>query len=47
MVDYLYNFVIDLGGDNVGVRVIGRFSYLLKEGDYDMFFVINVNREKI
>lgn len=34
------------GGDNVGARVIGRFSHLLKEGDYDMLFVINANREK-
>ncbi|NKN48860.1 ATP-binding protein [Clostridioides difficile] len=46
MVDHSYNSVIDLGGDNVGARVIGRFSHLLKEGDYDMLFVINANREK-
>ncbi|HBH0725358.1 TPA: ATP-binding protein [Clostridioides difficile] len=46
MVDHSYNSVIDLGGDNVGARVIGRFSHLLKEGYYDMLFVINANREK-
>lgn len=46
MVDHSYNSVIDLGGDNVGARVIGRFSHLLKEDDYDMLFVINANREK-
>lgn len=44
--DKLYNYVMDVGGDNVGARVIGRFNHLLNEGDYDMFCVVNGNREQ-
>ena len=44
--DKLYNYVMDVGGDNVGARVIGRFNHLLNEGDYDMFCVVNANREQ-
>lgn len=46
MNDKSYNYVIDLGGDNVGARVMGRFSDLIDEDEYDMFFVVNANREK-
>lgn len=44
--DESYNYVIDVGGDNVGARVLGRFSHLVREHDYDMFCVVNANREK-
>lgn len=44
--DKSYNYVIDVGGDNVGARVMGRFSHLIEENGYDMFCVINANREK-
>lgn len=46
MNDKSYNYVVDLGGDNVGARVMGRFSDLIEENDYDMFCVVNANREK-
>ncbi|MGL5507463.1 MAG: ATP-binding protein, partial [Paraclostridium sp.] len=32
-------------GDDVGARVLGRFSHLVEENDYDMFCVVNANRE--
>lgn len=44
--DNSYDYVIDVGGDNVGARVMGRFSHLIKEDDYDMFCVVNANREQ-
>lgn len=40
------NYVLDVGGDNVGGRVVGRFAEHFKPEDYDMFFVVNANREK-
>lgn len=40
------NYVVDVGGDNVGARVVGRFSEHFQESDYDMFCVVNANREK-
>ena len=40
------NYVLDVGGDNVGGRVVGRFAEHFKLDDYDMFFVVNANREK-
>lgn len=44
--DKEYNYVIDVGGDDVGARVLGRFSHLIEKDDYDMFCVLNANREK-
>ena len=44
--DKSYNYVIDVGGDNVGARVIGRFNHLLEDDDYDMFCIVNGNREQ-
>lgn len=44
--DNKVNYVLDVGGDNVGGRVVGRFSEHFKTEDYDMFFVVNANREK-
>lgn len=36
--------ILDVGGDPVGARVLARFSELIKNADYDLFFVINANR---
>jgi hypothetical protein len=46
MRDKTYNYVIDLGGDNVGARVMGGYKRLIQENDYDLMFIINANREK-
>lgn len=43
--DNTYDYVVDVGGDDVGARVLGRFSHLVEENDYDMFCVVNANRE--
>ncbi len=39
-----YEGVIDVGGDPVGARALGRFKDFFQEEDYDMFFVLNANR---
>ncbi|WP_427339945.1 ATP-binding protein [Caloranaerobacter sp. DY30410] len=39
-----YDVVLDVGGDPVGARALGRYHNYFKEGKYDMFFVINANR---
>jgi len=44
--DKSYNYIMDIGGDKVGARVIARFKNMIKEDEYDMFFVINANREQ-
>lgn len=44
--DEKYNYIIDVGGDSIGAKVLGRFSKDIKMTDYDMLFVINGNREK-
>ena len=44
--DKSYNYVVDVGGDDVGARVLGRFSHLVQSDDYDMFCIVNANREK-
>lgn len=46
MHDKSYNYVIDLGGDNVGAKVIAGYKEHIEDGDYDLFFVVNANREK-
>ena len=35
------NYVIDVGG-----KVVGRFANQFNSNDYDMFYVVNANREK-
>lgn len=40
------DYVIDVGGDNVGTRVVGRFSNHFENKQYDMFCVVNANREQ-
>ena len=41
-----HNNIIDLGRDKVGATVIPRYRNMIKDDDYDMFFVVNANREK-
>ena len=40
------DYVLDVGGDNVGTRVVGRFAEHFVEGEYDMFCVVYANREQ-
>lgn len=42
--DPSYEAVLDVGGDQVGARALGRYGEYFKEGEYDMFFVLNANR---
>lgn len=36
--------VVDVGGDEAGARVLGRYREYLKEGSYEFLQVININR---
>lgn len=42
--DSSYEAVLDVGGNPVGARALGRYHSYFKEGQYDMFFVLNGNR---
>lgn len=42
--DESYDLILDVGGDVVGARALGRYVDYFKEDNYDMFFVINANR---
>ncbi len=42
--DESYEYVVDVGGDHVGARALGRYHKYFKEGKYDMFYVLNANR---
>jgi cellulose biosynthesis protein BcsQ len=42
--DESYDTILDVGGDQVGARALGRYVEYFKEGNYDMFFVLNANR---
>lgn len=42
--DRSYQTVIDVGGDKVGARALGRYHDKIEQDDYDMFFVLNANR---
>lgn len=42
--DESYQYVVDVGGNHVGARALGRFNQYFKEGKYDMFYVLNANR---
>lgn len=35
------DFIIDVGGNDTGARVLGRFAKELTKNGYDMFFVVN------
>lgn len=43
--DETYSLVIDVGGNEVGARVIAQFHSYFKEGAYDMLCVVNRYRE--
>ena len=45
VIDETYEYVMDVGGDDVGARVLGSIKDIMKKSDYDMFLVINANRE--
>jgi len=42
--DPKYQLVIDVGGDKDGATVLGQYFNELKNQDYQMIFVVNVNR---
>ncbi len=42
--DKTCNAVLDVGGDSMGARTLGRYREYFVEGDYDMFCIINANR---
>lgn len=42
--DKSYDTILDVGGDPVGARALGRYERYFKEEDYDCLFVINANR---
>ncbi|MBU5438541.1 ATP-binding protein [Tissierella sp. MSJ-40] len=42
--DESYEAILDVGGDPAGARALGRYVEYFKEGNYDMFFVLNANR---
>ena len=44
--DKSVNYVIDVGGDNGGGKGVGRVANQFNSNDYDMFYVVNANREK-
>ncbi len=39
-----FQYIVDLGGNDVGTYVLGRLTPLLKDGEYDFFMVVNVFR---
>ena len=44
MQDKSFEAILDVGGDPAGARALGRYKGYFKEGEYDMFFVLNTNR---
>lgn len=42
--DESFTAILDVGGDPVGARALGRYVDYFKDGKYDMFFVLNANR---
>lgn len=38
--------ILDVGGDSAGARTLGRYEEYFTEGNYDMFCVVNANREQ-
>jgi len=44
--DKSYEVVIDLGGDKVGARALGRYHEYLSEEPYELMFVVNANRHE-
>jgi len=42
--DETFDVVMDIGGDDQGSLVLRQYNEYLKQGSYDMYFVINNNR---
>lgn len=42
--DESYEVVLDVGGDSVGARALGRYKTYLKDGKYDMLCILNAYR---
>jgi MinD-like ATPase involved in chromosome partitioning or flagellar assembly len=42
--DESYDCILDVGGDSVGARALVRYKQYFRDGEYDMFFVLNANR---
>lgn len=42
--DKSFDVVLDVGGDSMGARTLGRFKDYFTDDDYDMFCVVNANR---
>ncbi len=42
--DESYEVILDVGGDSMGARVLARYHSYFKEGDYDMFCILNAYR---
>lgn len=42
--DETYDVILDVGGDSVGARALGRYHSYFQEGLYDMFCILNANR---
>lgn len=40
-----FNLIMDVGGNAVGARAIARYQQYFRDGDYDMFCVVNRYRE--
>lgn len=36
--------ILDVGGDNAGATVLASLSDVFREGEYEMYFVVNMNR---
>lgn len=45
ILDENYDYVMDVGGDELGARVLGSMSQIIQKYPYDMFMVVNANRE--
>lgn len=39
-----YRVVFDVGGDDIGARVLSRYNESILQDDYEMYFVINTRR---
>ena len=44
--DESYDAIVDVGGDPAGARALGRYNEYINVGNYDMFFILNVNRQE-
>ena len=42
--DKSYEVVFDIGGDNVGARVLGVYNKYFEEEDYSMYYILNNSR---